>query len=415
MSLGVLCFALAVASASASSAATDDESPTRASDDLSSPRIEPLADESPRVRLRLAADTYLRVGGYVETFYAWNFNRPSNRITEFRAFDNRHNQFTLQALALDLGFVSRHFEARVVGQIGNGPATYYGASEPSLAGSAQTPASGANLWQYLQQAWLAWNPLPGQLSIDAGIFLSPIGPESMPTYLNYHWSHSILFFGLPFYHAGARILWAPAPGHALRFGVRNGWNNISDNNEEKTLGVDYAFTAIRSLSLGASYFSGVERASGAPEGRAWRHLLDAWAVWQPTQRLTLMLELDAGLEPNRFGLSGWAAGNVSARFEIVRWLFAAGRTSYFWEHRAANGAGVAAPIAIPAGQIVSHTLTLEAVPLRGLSCKLEGRYDTASAPIFFAGRVSGDGSTQSPFVANAREQLTVTLAASAWF
>lgn len=379
------------------------------------PRVEPLAEESPRVRVRVSKDGYFSVGGYVETFYAWNFNEPSNRITEFRAFDNRHNEFTVQAIALDFGFKSDHFEAKIVGQAGNGPATYYGASEPAIPGSSLTPASNASSWRYLQQAWLAWSPLPEKLSFDAGLFLSPIGPESMPTYQNNHWSHSLLFFALPFYHVGARVRFSPAPGHALRLGVYNGWNNALDSNNEKTIGLDYSFAASSDLALGAAYFTGVERPDGAPEGRAWRHLLDFWAVWEPAPRVRLLAEANGGVEPNSFGTSGWAAGNLSARVEIIPWLFAAGRTTIFWEHRASNDLGTADPIAIPAGRVASQTVTLEAIPMRGLSFKLEGRYDSADDSIFFAGPVSGDGSSTSPFVPTAREQWTATLGASAWF
>ncbi len=379
------------------------------------PHLEPLAADSPRVRFHLADETQLRVGGYLETFYSWNFNDPANRVTGFRAFDNRHNQFTLQAVALDIGFVSRHVEARVVGQAGNGPATYYGASEPTVPGTALTPASDATLWRFVQQAWIGWSPLPGKLTIDAGIFLSPIGPESMATYQNAHWSHSILFFALPFYHAGARVRWTPVPGHTIRFGVRNGWNNAFDNNSEKTLGVDYAYSARPGLLVGGSYFAGVERPSGAPEGRAWRQLLDVWTVWQPISRLTLLAEADGGMEPNAFGTSGWAGGNLSARVAVAPWLFIAGRSTIFWERRASRDGVTAAAIAIPAGRITSQTLTLEAIPALGLSFKLEGRYDAADERIFFAGRVAGDGSPSAPFVADSRDQLTVTLGASAWF
>lgn len=381
-----------------------------------SARVEPISEDSPRVRFRVAEDTFVRVGGYLEAFYAWNFNQPSNGITEFRAFDNRHNQFTVQALALDLSFASRHFEVRLVGQTGNGPATYVGASEPTRAGTALTPPSNAQAWQHLQQAWIAWTPFPGELTLDAGLFLSPIGPENLPTYQNRHWSHSVLFFALPFYHAGARVRWSPAKGHALRVGLMNGWNNALDNNDEKTLGVDYAFTALSTLAVGVAYLGGVERPTGAPEGRAWRHLLDLWADWQLAPRVALLAELNTGVEPNTFGTSGWAAGNLSVRVQLVPWLFAAARTTLFWEHRAASAGGVAAPIAIPAGRLASHTLTLEALPVvRGLSFKLEGRFDSADAPIYFAGRVEGDGSPAAPFLPNAREQLTLTLGATAWF
>jgi hypothetical protein len=107
------------------------------------------------------------------------------------------------------------------------------------------------------------------------------------------------------------------------------------------------------------------------------------------------------------------SNRITERVEVVPWLFAAGRTTLFWEHRASNGNGTAAPIAIPAGRMASQTLTLEAIPMRGLSFKLKGRYDSADALTFLSGRVSGDGSPTSPFIANSRDQFTLTLGATA--
>lgn len=390
--------------------------PSRAhsADAAQAPHLD-LAQDSPRVQLLLNATTGFYVGGYVETYYAWNFGQPQNGITEFRAFDNRHDTFQLQAMVLDVGFKSPSVEARLVAQAGFGPATYYWASEPTLLGTSLTPASDANLWRPIQQAWLAWSPVPNHLVVDAGLFLSPIGPENMPTYLNHHWSHSLLFFGLPFYNAGARVRWMPTKVHALRVGVYNGWNDATDNNTEKTLGVDYAYTPHSALTVGAAYFGGVERPPNAPEGRAWRNLLDVWVVWSPFAALSLLAEADGGVEPGKLGVSGWAAGNFSARLHLVKGFFAAARATWFQEWNASRNGVVASPIAIPANRIASGTLTIEAVPLSGLSFKLEGRYDNASSDTYFKGRVLGDGTPADPFVPNARNQSTLTLGATAWF
>lgn len=374
-----------------------------------------VAEDAPRLRVLTGEATGLYVGGYVETYYSYNAGRPSNGVSEFRAFDNRHNAVMIQALALDVGWRSPDFEAKLVVQAGMAPATYYGASEPSRAGTALTPATNAGLWRTIQQAWLAWAPVRDVILVDAGLFLSPIGPEGMATYQNYHWSHSLLFYGLPFYHAGARVRWSPSRSHALRAGVYNGWNNASDNNAEKSFGLDYAFTPFDGLAFGAVYFGGVERPSGAAEGRAWRHLLDANVVWSPAAALSLLGNVDVGAEPNDFGLSGWSAVNLSARVRLLDWLFVAARGTLFAERRARRAGVAAAPIAIPASRIASGTLTLEAIPSRGLSFKLEARYDRASSDVYFAGRVEGDGSAATPFVPNAPDQLTTTLGATAWF
>jgi hypothetical protein len=379
-----------------------------------------LADESPRVRLLSATDTGLFVGGYLETYYSYNLNRPQNGITEFRAFDNRHNTFSLQAAVVDLSFRTASLEARLALQTGSAAATYYGASEATRAGTALTPASDAASWKAVQQAYLAWSPLAGKerhdtLVVDAGLFLSPIGPESLATHDNHHWSHSPLFFALPFYHSGARVRWSPAKGHAVRFAVYNGWNNATDNNPEKSVSLDYAYTPTSELTLGATYFGGVERPVGAREGRAFRHLLDGYAVWSATKRLRFVSELNGGAEPNDLGFSGWFAASLSSRVMVRPWLFVAARGSVFLEKRASKDGVEADPIALPSSRVAAGTLTLEARPTDGLSIKLEGRHDNAATPIYFARGVVGTGADASPYVTDARYQTTLTMGATAWF
>ena len=69
------------------------------------------------------------------------------------------------------------------------------AAEPSLAGAAGAPSSGAATWKYIQEAYAGWKPLP-KLLLRAGLFLSPIGyrPEMVPP--GFGW---ILYFN-PIYY-----------------------------------------------------------------------------------------------------------------------------------------------------------------------------------------------------------------------
>src|SRR5687768_15261461 len=38
--------------------------------------------------------------GYIEAFYQYNFNNPSNRLTNYRGFDNLHNTVSLSNAVL---------------------------------------------------------------------------------------------------------------------------------------------------------------------------------------------------------------------------------------------------------------------------------------------------------------------------
>jgi hypothetical protein len=350
------------------------------------------------------------VGAYAEIFYQWNFNEPSNGITAERGFDNRHNSITVANAVLDaagsLGPVSAH----VALQIGHTPESYY-LAEPSSPGGGGAGPSNSNVWKFIQQANVTWvAPLGRGLTLDAGIFLSPIGPEGMAIKDQWNWSRSDLFFGLPFYHTGFRVTYPFTERLTTSLQVYNGWNSVVDNNAEKSLAGQVTYTIPDKLTLNALYFTGVERPTNAPEGRAWRHLFDVYVAVTPKPWLSALLHVDGGFEPNNFGTSGWAAAALYLRGQPVHWLYLAARGDFFYEWVPTG----AAPIFWSGAKwISSFTGTVDFRPSANLSFRVEYRHDHAEAPLYFANTVLFDRMGNP--IANARTQNTITVGAVAWF
>lgn len=360
-----------------------------------------------------ASTSPFTLGGYTEAFYQWNFNDPSNGLTNDRGFDNRHNTFTLSNVALDAQWDREALIGRLTLQVGHTPSTYY-ASEPASPGASGVAPSGAELWKYVQQAYAGYRfGLGGGLTVSAGLFLSPIGPESIAVHDDWNWSRSDLFFGLPFYHTGVKATYALTQAWAITVAGYNGWNSVVDNNDEKSISAQATFTRA-DVSAAILYFGGVERPRGAPEGRGWRHLLDGDVTWQATPRLSLLAHVDGGIESTSFGESAWVAGALYARLRLLEQLFLAVRGDAFYEHVPENARGRATPIFWPVPWVASGTATLDFHPGAHASFRLEYRHDQAGADLYFGGRVSGDGVT-TPFVANRASQDTLTLGATTWF
>ena len=352
--------------------------------------------------------------GYVEAYYAYNLNRPSNGITNFRAFDNRSNSFTLSNAAIGASWQAGDVSGRIVLQVGATPSAYY-ASEPTLAGASGANASGPELWKYLQEVNVGYKaPIGRGLLVQAGLFLSPIGPEVVPIKDNWNWSRSSLFYALPFYHVGVRATYELVDGLSATAAIYNGWNNVVDANEAKSVAVSLAYKR-GFLSGQLLYFGGIERATGAPEGPYWRHDLDAYAQVDAGARLSFLAHANAGLEPGRFGVARWAAGALYARVKTADWLYVVARGDRFYEDVPSNASGRATPIFWPVAWVSSATLTLDARPRDFIAVRLEYRHDQADGPIYFRSNVQGDGSVSSPFIANANSQDTLTLGVTSWF
>jgi hypothetical protein len=374
--------------------------------------VDTVAAAPPAAASAVAQNPFV-FGGYAEALYAWNFNMPSNGITNYRGFDNRHNTFTLSNVAVDATWDHEGLVGRVTLQVGHTPSTYY-LAEPSSPGANGANATGAELWKYVQQAYAGYRfALGGGLTVTAGLFLSPIGPESMAVKDNWNWSRSNLFFGLPFYHTGVRASYALSSEWGLIVAGYNGWNSVVDNNDEKSVSAQLTYTR-EDLVASLLYFGGVERPQDAPEGRAWRHLLDGHVTWHPRPWLSLLAHANGGIEPNVFGVSGWVTGALYARLRVLDQLFFAVRGDAFYEVAANNQAGVASSIFWPAPWVSSGTATLDYRPHEHVSLRLEYRHDQAGGPMYFGGRVTGDGGA-TPFVMTRESQDTVTVGATTWF
>lgn len=372
------------------------------------------APTSPVVNAVTGALQSVTLSGTAEVFYQWSFNEPSNQISNFLGFNNRHNTFTLSNVALGAEWDASGVVGKITLQVGHTPDTYY-AAEPSFPGGSGANATGPNLWKLVQQAYGGYRiPVGKGILITAGLFLSPIGPEGMLVKDNWNLSRSNLFFGLPFYHTGLRASYPITDEWALSVAGYNGWNSVTDNNDEKSVSAQVTYTKPNKLALSMLYFGGVERPRRAPEGRAWRHLLDAHATIQATPRLALLAHANVGVEPNALGTSAWAAGALYARVEVLRSLFVAARGDVFFERVARGPGGAAAPIFWPAEWVSSGTATVEARPVDQVSFRLEYRHDHAASDMYFGGAVSEDGVT-APFVPNRSSQDTLTLGGAAWF
>lgn len=413
------------AAAESAAGATEESPPSEEASDESAEAVSNVdrlnaANASELAEATEAAPETFTLGAYVEALYSWNFNEPSNGITHLRGFDNRHNTFTLANVAFDARWDWEDIVGRVTLQVGSTPATYY-LAEPSLRGALGTNASDLTLWQFIQQAYVGYRiPVGTGLIVTAGLFLSPIGPEGMAVRDNWNWSRSNLFFGCPFYHTGVRLSYALDEHWAITLAGYNGWNTVLDDNDEKSIALQVTY-ADDLMALSLLYFTGVERPTGAPEGRAWRHLFDGHVTVHPTDWLSLLLHVNGGFEPNTFGTSGWLASALYARFRLLEspGLYIAARGDVFWETTPSNGMGTAGTIFWPSGgrpeqYVSSGTLTVELRPIDRVSFRAEYRHDHAGSPIFFGGAVSTDP-TSNDFLFNRASQDTLTIGATTWF
>jgi len=268
----------------------------------------------------------LAVNGFVTTSYSYNFNRPGTRQNTLRVFDFDDNTFKVDEIEL----VVQHPAARPR-EAGFRVDLSLGGSVPRVTASVGLfrdslggPAEDIDLHQVFASYVV---PVGSGLRVDAGKFITHHGAEVIEGYdaWNDNATRSLLFgYAIPFTHTGVRASYAFGAKLAAMAMVVNGWDNATDNNTAKTVGVQLSMTPTPSFALTVNGMTGPERTN---ENRDRRSLLDATASIRAARRLTLGVNLDYGAEeglpssaagPAEWsGIAGYARCQATERFALA--------------------------------------------------------------------------------------------------
>jgi hypothetical protein len=190
-------------------------------------------------------------GGFVDTYYAYDFGKPAGKDRFYTTQPARHNEFNVNLAYLEARLSGDRVHGRVALQAGTSVQSNY-AGEPSLGA-----ISGGTLSRHIQEAY-AGILLTRGLWLDGGIFYSHIGQESWATRDNPTYTRSLIADYTPYYSSGLRFVWQATPKLTAQLHVINGWQNISETNDDKAVGVRLEYAVSPQLLLGYSNFLGNE-------------------------------------------------------------------------------------------------------------------------------------------------------------
>lgn len=350
------------------------------------------------------ADTPLSVtlDGFVEAYYSFVLQDPATNISNARLFASRHNSITVSAASFGLELRYGSAFAYVAPWFGLTPTTIY-SGEPDAIGAGSVGPSDSTVWRYLREARAGFDV--GRLTIDAGLFVSPIGIEGVATKDNWMWSSSWQNFLFPFYHFGARAQYETGDGYTLGFWVVNGFNGAVDTNDAKSIIV----TAAGPIGAGqwqVLYYGGDERPDEKDLDLAWLHHFDAWISLPITDALEVAAQVDLGFEPNELGVAWYAAGSAYLRWALTDMVAVTVRGEVFREQTAEDqGVATASFFGLPVEWVAAGSVALEVRPVAQSAIRLEYRHDEADGDLFF-----GD----TPLELTERRQDAFTLGLTVW-
>ncbi len=267
-----------------------------------------------------------------------------------------------------------------------------------------TEPGGTTNWSAVQQLFLSGNHkfLGKDWAIDGGIFATPFGYEVIESSSNDNYSRSFNFaLGVPLYHAGVRGTTTLNGKWSLQAGIVNGWNNIADDNNAKSIYAQLTYKAGTKFTNILGWMGGAEGTgafgAGVPTagaGGVTLNLFDWQAILTPTDKLKLVGWFTyggaAGSIQNVGKVSGnWVGMTGIARYQVTPSFAWAARIEQF-EDLPGTG-GFAPRLGLGYSNLKSYTLTLEYTK-KNLVSRLEWRHDSANQALF--GSASGNVSDQ---------------------
>lgn len=273
------------------------------------------------------APAAVTLGGFVDTYYAYDFNQPPliDRIdagpTQFAVTPSRANEFNVNLAYLDAKLAAENVRARLALQAGTSVQANYFGEDAAPVGKI----SGSSLARNLQEATVGYRVADG-LWVDAGIMLSYIGFESFISRDNWNYSRALMSDFSPYYETGVKASWQASTDFSLQLHLMNGWQTVAETNSNKAVGMQAVLLLGRRLTLTYNNFFGEE------VGSLWRFFNDLIAKLVITDRAQLALSADVGFQRKPSGgTSVWQGYGLFFRYQLGRGVSAAARLERFYD------------------------------------------------------------------------------------
>lgn len=272
-----------------------------------------LPDTTPRIT----------IGGFVDGYYAFDFNRPATFDRAFTTQPARHNEFNVNMAFVEAKLDAPGVRARLALQAGTSVQSNY-ASEPRNGS-----VSGPDLSRLIQEAVVGVK-VADNLWIDGGIFLSHIGMESFISRDNPIYTRSLVADYSPYYESGAKLTWTPTSTITAQLDVVNGWQIISESNSAKSVGlrIDVAPSSTTTFSV-FNYFG--DEAPDSATHRQLRLYNGVGLKSNLTTALQVMAEADYGTQQRASGTgsASWYGGMIIGHYQMTATTALVGRVEAY--------------------------------------------------------------------------------------
>lgn len=316
-------------------------------------------------------DPELRLSGFADVFYAFDFGRPRGPERQPFLFNhNRQNEWNINLALVRLELENPKYRANLALQSGTYAQDNY-AAEPEILRHIFEGNIGISL-SSSNDLWL-----------DVGVFPSHIGFESAVSMDNWTLTRSLLAENSPYFETGAKLTCYPDHRWEIAALLLNGWQRIQrqPGNSLPAFGTQVAFRPNDQLSLNWSSFTGSD---DPDENRRIRHFHNFYAQFQGSGRMGLIAGFDFGAQQRQKSASTydyWYSPVLIAQYAwSTRW-----KTAFRAEYYQDRSAIIIPDITDDGFAVTGWSVNLDYTPAPPIICRVEARYLSSRDEIFQAG------------------------------
>ena len=170
-----------------------------------------------------------QLGAFLDVYYSYQFNRPASGDIPYFVSSNRHNEFSVNLAYLDLKYSNDQLRLHFIPAFGG----YMDANYAAESGS----------FKHFVEANIGVKPFKNKsIWLDAGVLPSPFSTETAISKDQPMYTRSLAPEYVPYYLSGLKCSIPLTKQLNAGIYVVNGWQNIKDNNANKSLilQLDYA-------------------------------------------------------------------------------------------------------------------------------------------------------------------------------
>lgn len=271
----------------------------------------------------------VKFGGFIDTYYAIDANTPKNHEREFTTQPVRHNEFNINLAYFEAVLKKEKTRGRLALQYGQS------VTKNTTGETRQGATSGPQDAKVFQEAYVG-TKISEKTWIDAGIFLGNIGAESWISKDNWTYTRALNLDYVPYYSAGVRVEHQLDEKQTIQVQILNGWQNMSENNGGKAIGMQYKNLISNTLTFTYNNFFGDEEVVGTnPRFRSYHNFIVQWLA---TENWQYLYAFDVGEQSQQIndGVDPWYATTMTIRRILNAEKSLAFRAEYYNDRHQTN-------------------------------------------------------------------------------